>query len=327
MTTAISNVDDKTLATMDDAIEECSLSKLAPLRQFQRTAKLANGMKVLRGGMTGPLFEDIKGLANTKLGFLTDRPPGAKGKDGKQLTPYPDHVLRDAIIEGMLRGASIVGNEINVIAGNCYLTKQYFERQLQQWPGLTELRVVEGVPTTSTSAGGALVSMRASWKLNGHPDEMICDKTVDGDYRIPVRVNSQMGVDAILGKARRKLYAKVVARISGSTWVAEQAEADGDVIDVEAPRLAQDEPQATKETEESVDAVKTILDGTRDKVAATELCMEVDTIQAEARGWLLDAGAPQSDHNALREMCDSRREQIKSTRGERSNQREPGEEG
>jgi len=57
--------------------------------------------------------------------------------------------------------------------------------------------------------------------------------------------------------------------------------------------------------------------------------MEVDTIQTEATEWLSDAGATQSDHDALREMCDARRAAIKGARGDRSNkrEREPGEEG
>lgn len=308
-------VDDKTIAVLESAIESCSLSKLQTQTPLRRTLTLAKGMQVMRKSLQGPMFDDIKQLANTPLGFLTDRPPGTKDKNGKELT-YHDATLRDAVIEGMLRGASVIGNEINVLAGRCYLTRQYFERQLREWPGLSELRITEGVPTTATNGEGAVVGMRATWKLNGHSDELICDKTVDGDTRIAVRVNRHMGVDGILGKARRKLFARIFARITGSQWATEQADTDGEVID----QPTADEQVDGDTTADSTDASSAgdehpIFTGIEGVLAGLQTLADVHEFQGQATALL----KTDEDLAKLAEWCDWRREQIRDTRGQRSN--------
>jgi hypothetical protein len=68
--------------------------------------------------------------------------------------------------------------------------------------------------------GGALVPYRASWKLNGKPDELNCivwtdEDGVVHDDRIPVRVNSGQIIDATMGKAKKKMKQRIWARITG----------------------------------------------------------------------------------------------------------------
>lgn len=306
--TALTNIDENALVAMDQAIESCSLAALQSLSPVRRTLVLARGMQTLRRHMTGQVMDDIRGLANTRLGFLTDRPPGATDKHGKTLKPYSDDVLRDCIIDGMLRGASPIGNEINVIAGSCYLTRQYFERTLATWPGLSGLRIVEGVPATSVSSGGALVPMRASWSLYGACDEIVCDKTADGDYRIPVRINAGMGADAILGKGKRKLLAKVVARLSGSQWVAQQAESD-EVEAIEGPMEVATEqlsPAAENLEQETDAAFVEPIQHARKSLAACTTLRDVDSCQREWRPYL-DA----EQQLEVEAACNERRDAIR----------------
>ena len=204
---------------------------------MERTMTLAESMAMMRANFRGDILERVKGLNGTALGFLTD----SRDK------PYPDNVIRDCVIEAMLRGAQPIGNEFNIIAGRCYLTKAYFERQLRSFPGLTELRLTEGVPQAAQQHGGALVPYRATWKLNGQPDSLVCAELPEGDTRIAVRVNSGMGVDAILGKAKRKILARIFARVTGSDWV------DVDSDDEAVPEPVQEDPRAVMADEPVVD--------------------------------------------------------------------------
>jgi hypothetical protein len=321
MSTELSKVDEATITAIETACERCSLARLQTLSPIRRTLELATGMQAIRKHLQGPLMRDIGGLANTALGFMTDRRPGTKDKSGRDVRPYDEDTIRDVVIEGMLRGASVIGNEINVIASRCYLTRQYFERQLREWPGLTELRVTEGVPTLSSAAGGALVPMRASWKLHGQPDELICDRDSAGDFRIPVRVNEAMGVDAILGKARRKLYAKIFARISGSTWIVEQEHFDAPVIDIETtaePAIdAVSEPVSNHGTNSPADETAAFFRNIGPTLQALEQISDVDTFEQGAAALL----TTDEDRFTLKEWCDCRREEIRESRGNRSSKR------
>jgi len=222
------------LAEIDQVAKDASLERLASMpSKAHRAIALANGINALRNLVDGPILDSWLTLADTPLGFKTDRAPGSKDRNGKALTPYRREVIRDAIIDALLRGAEIIGNEFNVISGKYYLTKEYFERQLKEI-GVEQLRVVEGVPQTMGSNGqGALVPMRASWVYAETEQSIDCIEENGQDNRIAVRVNSGMGTDAILGKAYRKLYARIHRRCTNSTWLAKEIDTvDGEVADL-----------------------------------------------------------------------------------------------
>lgn len=293
MSTALAEVKQTNMRAIETALAACEPAKLRQMSLMERTLTLADSMEVMRENFNGAILGRMKRLANTPLGFLTDR----KEKD----KPYDDEVIRDCVIEAMLRGCQPIGNEFNIIAGRCYLTKAFFERQLRQYPGLTELRLVEGVPSTHAASGGALVPYRATWLLNGAPDEIVCDMLPDGsDTRIAVRVNSGMGVDAILGKAKRKMLARVFARITGSEWLEMEEDATtADVIDVEPPAAPQS--SLPRDIEETLTAMENISDvNTYESSAALTITSDDDRVK-------------------LTEWCDWRREQIRESRGQRAN--------
>lgn len=311
MSTELMRVDEKTVVAIEEACEQCNLAKLATLSPIRRTLVLAKGMQAIRNHLTGPLMRDIMALANTPLGFLTDRKPGTRDKHGKEVTPYSESVIRDAVVEGMLRGASIIGNEMNVLVGRCYLTKQYFERAVREWPGMTDLAITEGVPTRATASRYVLVPMRASWRLNGVPHDLRCEHTSEGDSRIAVIENEGMGVDAVLGKARRKFFARILARLTGSEWVSEQAELDtGETIDVESrpTETAIDPPSEQSSADEIFRGIEAVL-GTMDQIS------DVDAYQANAAALLEE----EDDKAKLNEWCEWRRASIRESRGQKSN--------
>jgi hypothetical protein len=74
------------------------------------------------------------------------------------------------------------------------------------YPGLTDFKETFGIPKMSGDKG-AIVVAKATWKLNGTKDAL--------EREFAIRVNSQMGVDAIIGKSQRKLYAAVLNQLSG----------------------------------------------------------------------------------------------------------------
>ncbi len=199
---------------IEAAVSECGIEVISKLPAFMQAVKMAQGIRALRAALTDEfVIQAIMPLQGSKLGFLTD-----KDKDGG----YGVYVVREASIEAMLRGFSVVGNEFNIIAGGFYGAKAGFARKVLEFPKLTDLVLEPGVPQLMADKGGALVPYTASWRLDGKPMSMACEYTKEGDKvtdrRIPVRVNAGMGTDAILGKAERKLFARIFQRLNGNTF-------------------------------------------------------------------------------------------------------------
>lgn len=268
----------------------------------------ARVMQQVREMITPKMMQDVMKLMNTPVGFKTDRDP-ARSKQGTQ--PYPVETVRDVLIQALMDGARPVGNEFNIISGQYYRTKEQFERRIAEWPGLKQFKYSLGVPTIGQH--GALVSGWASWKLNGAADRIDCKQEPDGiDSRIPVRINEGQGADAILGKATRKLLARVYKRLSG-----EQVEDDDEptsdgghtidttfhVVETPAPTPAangmhgEDDPVWTYETRfleaDSIDAADGIM-----AEAAAEL---TDTQLDQASAWHHEALARLADQGAAEE--------------------------
>lgn len=221
-------------AGISDAIEqieaianECSLSALDQQGAFTRAFTMAAGIRALKGAISGPVLQDLMDLQGSKLGFRTD-----KDREGG----YKPDIVKECAIEAALRGARWVGNEFNIIASSCYLTKEFFVRTLREFKGLTNLRLDFGAPVMREAEKRAWVSCRASWVLYGTPD--FIEKTthpIEGsdkmlDERIVVKLNGGMSEDAVLGKAERKIRALIYSRITGSEVF------DGEVDDAGLPR-------------------------------------------------------------------------------------------
>ena len=199
MTTAIIeklSVDDR-LSRIDEISKSCESYALT--RSFHRTIAVAKAMRELKALMTGEVLQHCLDLQSSQLGFLTD-----KDRDGG----YPADVVRDVVIEATLRGLSVCGNELNIISGRLYATKNGLARLVKELPGFADLKLVEGKPENAGNGAGAYVPMKATWTLNGQADHL--------DAIIPVKVNAGMGADAILGKANRKMLARIYSRVTGS---------------------------------------------------------------------------------------------------------------
>jgi hypothetical protein len=199
-----------------DATSKACASQLIAYASNEAAKALivAKSIKQFKKLLTDAVMSDIMELQGSPLGFKTD-----KAKDGG----YAITIVRDCVVQAFMRGLRVTGNEFNIIANGLYVTKEGFERLLAEMPGLANLKIQIGVP--QNLEGGALVPAKADWLMNGVADSITWEKTESADYRIPIRVNSAMGVDAILGKARSKVLRNIYARISG-TKLAVEAEAD-----------------------------------------------------------------------------------------------------
>jgi len=210
----------QTMLALDRTSQACSKQLVeAGKNEAVKALIVARSVKQFRGLLSDAVMADIMELQNSPLGFRTDKKEGGYAKD----------VVRDCVVQAFMRGLRVTGNEINIIAGNLYVTKEGFERLMSELPGLTGLKIQIGVPQTAD--GGALVPAKAEWKYNGVHDSITWEKEEAADYRIPIRVNSAMGVDAILGKAKSKVLRTIYARVCGSKLPVE-ADAD-DTVDGE----------------------------------------------------------------------------------------------
>lgn len=181
---------------------------------------MSRAINKLRQLLDGPVLDDLLELQGSSLGFRTDK-DGAKG--------YPREIVRDVAIEAILRGFRMVGNEINIIAGRLYATKEGFERCVREWPGISNIEIELGAP--EIKGDSAYIPGQAEWKMGGKFHGIHRHKTAEKDLRIIVRVNNGMGPDAILGKARSKLYRLIHERLCGIITLDPEEPGDPEVID------------------------------------------------------------------------------------------------
>ncbi len=190
---------------------------------------MARATRALQDLLTPDLMQDIMALQGSPLGFRTDRDHAKDGPRG-----YPVATVRDVVIQALLRGFQVTGNQINIIGGNLYITKEGFEKRIQSLEAMNGLAMDFQVPDYQQQ-GRALVGCVARWVYDGQPAEMRCLKAIDGDYRIAVRVNAGMGDDAVLGKAKSKLLRKVFERVTGMAAAAIEDSETVDAVSVSTP--------------------------------------------------------------------------------------------
>lgn len=232
------NTNALTIPQRIDAVASQAMAVFGTPDSFEKELAVAVSMQDLRALLTPEIMKPIMSLMNSDIGFQTDRNPTRKDKNGNYPTPYSVEAVRDAVIEAKLRGFHVVGNEMNIIAGKFYATKNGLRRKVVTWPGMTDLKDLYDVPRTMN--GGAICHCSATWKKDGIPDSIECD--------IAIRVNEYMGTDGIVGKAERKLMKRIHDRISGTNTP--EAEVDDEPRQIESkpagPSFSAPEPPAAK---------------------------------------------------------------------------------
>lgn len=183
---------------------------------FQKAYLIATAAGQLKNLLTPEYMKPIMDLQGNKLGFKTDKDIAQGGGKGPG---YPEEVVKNCLIEAVLTGVQPFGNQFNIIAGNCYITKEGFGYLLRNFEGLT-YEIIPALPRINSDKSSAAISMKVKWTLNGTEKER--------DLEIPVKMNSFMGTDAVIGKATRKARAWLYNTITGSEVP------EGDAMDVTA---------------------------------------------------------------------------------------------
>jgi hypothetical protein len=195
---------DDAIKQIDAVYKDLSIKLTGHVNEFEKSMHLAFAMEQLFD-----LVEAVKSpvmmLMNTHLGFMTDADPSRNRKCERA---YKWEEIKPVICEALVRGYRVTGNEFNIISRGFYAAKNGLRRKIADVEGLTNFRDEIAVPKTISS--GAIVSVKAIWNRYGVPDEYSAE--------IPVKVNDFMGIEAIIGKAQRKLFKRVLDILTGSRW-------------------------------------------------------------------------------------------------------------
>jgi hypothetical protein len=196
--------------------EIASLNLASDVTGFEKAYNTAVAIEQLRELLTPQYMAPIMKLQGSRLGFRTDLD---LNKDRTKGPGYPMEIVKECLIEAVLLGVQPVGNQFNIIASGCYLTKEGFGYLLRNMPGLTSWKTTAGLPRIKDTSGAVTVTVEYTY--NG-------TKAAPTILDIPVKVNAYMGVDAVLGKAERKARAWLHRTVTGSE------SPEGDVLDTES---------------------------------------------------------------------------------------------
>ena len=192
MSTELMKVSDELVNALDRAAAN-GLLAMQQTNQFKRAFMVAEAVNELRAIMNPKVMDSFMRLQNSSIGFKTDR------KDG-----YPMDVVRDCLIDATMNGVYCVGNEFNIISGQCYVTKNGFGHKLRDIPDFSWIET-PGIPRCNDK--GAIIEYQLEWWHKG--------KHFEKTLTLAIRVNAGMGTDAIIGKASRKARAWLYATVTG----------------------------------------------------------------------------------------------------------------
>lgn len=234
-----------------------------------KVVALANATREVTAAVKAQ-WESIKELKNSPLGFLTD-------EIGRDKPPYTDAQLQLAVTHGILLGAMPFNGEITVISGRAYLGVSHYRRRIAETASITDFDLQFGAIAYANDKL-AMVEARVAWLLDGNPRSLQLVRTESLDRRIPIRVNAGMGVDAILGKAERKILKRVYESSTGRVLVDEDD--DRTVEGTASPSQAPPSPPPAPKPE--VDEMRERFLQRRSQIRAARTMQELDAIAAAA---------------------------------------------
>ncbi len=176
---------------------------------FEKAYHIADGISKLKEILNKEYMKPIMALQGNRLGFKTDK--DATGG-------YSEEIVKNCLIEAVLTGVQPYGNQFNIIAGSCYITKEGFEPLLARIPSLS-YEIIPMLPRINTEKTSAAIVMKIKWTYQGVSNEREID--------FAIKVNQYMGADAVIGKAERKARAWLFKTIKGVEI------GDGDTTDID----------------------------------------------------------------------------------------------
>lgn len=198
-------MNDKQIQLLDETAKDVSILMQEKERKIATALQIGKGIQKLKEFILQDkdFINTLMSLQGTKIGFITD-----KDKTGG----YPESVVSECALDALLRGLCLHDNHWNIISGQMYITKNGLKHILDNMPGLVNLQTTIGSPQMGENE--AKVRCRASWTLRGIKMNIGDDE--NDPCVIVVRTHRGMSVDAVIGKATRKLYARIYERCTGS---------------------------------------------------------------------------------------------------------------
>lgn len=216
---------------IDAVVAKCHPSIGAANATFADSMLISAGIEELRKVIQQQAVKArILSLMNSRLGFLTDK-SGKPNWKGEVQKPYAFDQIEDAVIDALINGYRLVGNEFNIIAGNFYAAKNGKERQVKELPGVASY-VYTTTPAAFDPAGQdgvqyARVQCFATVMRNGETISFGSRANgAEDTLKFKIRVNKSMGEDAIVGKALSKLHGRVLSYLTGRA-IPESTDLDG----------------------------------------------------------------------------------------------------
>lgn len=188
-------------------LDKCVLEALSSMNNdtFCKSYKISEAIKELNFLLTEEAMQPIMLLQNQRTGFKTDLPEG-----------YNVDEVRKCVIDAVLLGVQITGNQFNILEGSTYITKEGFGHLLSKTQNLV-YNISFSVPEIKLTE--AIVPTSISWRTN---DTDVYHR----EMSFVTRHSRREGTDAVIGRATRKARAWLYQNLNGVEI------SDGDVTEM-----------------------------------------------------------------------------------------------
>ena len=219
-------VDLNALTTLDKTAEDFAALVAMNTGSPSAIVLRAEAMDALRRMLTDELMAPVMALQGSKIGFLTDRDKIRDERTGQWLPGkgYDMRTVRDVTIWAFGNGARMTGNEVNILAGGGYLTRNFFQRRNDERLGAENWWARAAVPSRIFGKDGkclgANVSGELYWKDAAGEHKQTLIRTIKGD--------NWASADSFVGKWERKAF-KMIYEFTSHVRV-DDGELDDDAI-------------------------------------------------------------------------------------------------
>lgn len=288
-------IDASSIEALDAALEN-SLSIKCASSAFSQAFAVAAAIKQLDAALTAPMMVEIMALQGSRLGFRTD-----KDRDGG----YPLDVVKRCLIEATLSGVLPVRNQFNIIASNCYLTKEGLAHVLNNTDGL-RWSVKCGVPGVKKQSDGSYVAhveVEVRWTYGSDSEET---ETLTFVIKGAVNRNGYhiTTADAYCGKAIRKAENWLHNNLTGVELPEGDVSQPDFVADATATEVIEPAPEAINKVKaESIakDEAEPVVELSPSEIISgyNRICEEIgrDVLleYLQVREWLIEDGKTCAD--------------------------------
>lgn len=227
----------KNTTAMNQLIAECSILT-SNVTEYEKSLLYGHYLVEIKKQISGKVLEIVKDLMNTGLGFKTDRNPNDPQCRIKEI--YSDEIIKNCVTQAIMHGLRIHGNEFNILGGNFYATKEGLERIVNRNPDLEKKIAIK-------SRGFKKSPETDIWALSYEYEFKLKDRQeIKDDTTVYVRGkqgNYEITLDAVLGKARRKVLKTIYNQMTQGFFLLEDAD---DVDDI--PEIKEINKEGAKES-------------------------------------------------------------------------------